>query len=99
MKRVIGMHFVCKDDLNVVENGNGTFDTGFWYVARKHAATTEYVALHEGRAFRSYRQGRVVSWRVVLHEGKTRVIFRVREDVRSREWVGDGTGERGYCWG
>lgn len=24
MKRVIGMHFVCKNDLNVFENGDGT---------------------------------------------------------------------------
>jgi|GEM_PF-5114291 len=31
MPHVIGLHFVCREDRNVVDRGNGTFDTGFWY--------------------------------------------------------------------
>ena len=59
MSSVIGMHFVCKDELNVLDHGDGTFDTGFWKVALTHCASVEYVALHQSRDRPSYRQGEV----------------------------------------
>lgn len=99
MSAVIGMHFVCKSDRNVTDHGDGTFDTGFWYVARKHWDTVEYVALHESRDCLSYRQGRVVSWKATLYEGKTRVIFTVEAEGTRRAWVGGGSGEKGYSRG
>ncbi len=98
MAHVIGLHFVCRDDRNVIDHGDGTFDTGFWYVSQRHADTAEYLALHDSRAQRSYRQGRVLDWWTTPYEGKTRIVFRVREDGVRREWCGGGTGERGYRW-
>ena len=98
MPRVLGLHFVCHDDRNVVDHGDGTFDTGFWYVSRRHAATAEYIALHDSRAERSYRQGAVVDWWTVPYAGKPRIVFRVRADEVARDWSGGGTGEKGYRW-
>ena len=97
-KVVTGMHFVCKGDRNVTDHGDGTFDTGFWYVARKHCDSLEYVALHESRDQSSYRQGRVVSWRVTPYEGKARVVFTVMSDDARRKWAGRGSGEKGYAY-
>ena len=92
------MHFVCRDDRNVTDHGDGTFDTGFWKVARQHCDTVEYVALHQSKEERSYRQGRVTSWRTTTYEGATRVIFTVEGDRNRRPWVGGGSGEKGYTW-
>lgn len=92
------MHFVCRDDMNVVDHGDGTFDTGSWKVSRTHCDTVEYVALHESRSRPSYRQGRVLRWRTITYEGRLRVIFTVRADVERRLWVGGGSGEKGYAW-
>jgi hypothetical protein len=98
MPTVRGLHFVCRNDLNVTDHGDGTFETGSWYVARQHAETAEYVALHESKAERSYRHGRILRWYTVLYEGKTRVVFVVCQEGPLREWVGDGAGEKGYAW-
>ena len=98
MPNVVGVHFVCDNDRNVTDHGDGTFDSGFWWVARKHRPTIEYLALHRSRSSESYRQGRVIGARDVEYDGKTRTIFTVQADGISRVWVGDGTGERGYRW-
>ncbi len=97
MGEVYGMHFVCRGDRNVVDHGDGTFDTGVWRVSRKLCSGVEYVALHASRDERSYRQGRVLKWRTVIHEGQPRVVFTVRDDGRPRAWVGSGSGEKGYA--
>ena len=97
MSEVTGMHFVCRDDKNVVDHGDGTFDTGVWYVDRRHCRTVQYVALHESRQRLSYRQGQVIDWRTVDVEGQIRVIFTVRADDEPRAWQGGGSGEKGYA--
>lgn len=97
-KRVMGMHFVCHEDANVVDHGDGTFDTGFWKVATKHCGGPLYVALHESRADSSYRQGRVTGWRVVQYEGSQRIVFTVQAESGRRAWVGNGSGEKGFAW-
>jgi len=99
MARVIGMHFVCRDDLNVTDFGDGTFETGVWCVAAEHARTVRVVALHASRDTPSYRQGAVIGRRAVIHEGKTRFVFRVRDDGQPRVWSGGGSGEKGYVRG
>ena len=98
MPTVTGMHFVCRDDANVTEHGDGTFDSGFWKVAKKHAETTEYIALHEAKHQASYRQGRVLRWFTVTYQGHDRVVFVVRQEVPARSWTGGGSGEKGYRW-
>jgi len=98
MSFVIGMHFVCRDDLNVVDRGDGTFETGYWAVAHGHADTVEYVALHETKDQPSYRHGRVITWYPVDYEGRERVVFVVRQRGLPREWEGGGSGEKGYAW-
>ncbi len=98
MSRVIGMHFVCRDDLNVTDHGDGTFETGVWAVAVKHCETVEYVALYEGKDQLSYRHGRVIDWYTVDYEGRDRVVFAVRQEGPARSWTGGGTGEKGYAW-
>ena len=97
-KKVVGMHFVCRGNKNVTDNGNGTFDTGFWFVNPKHRATVEYVALHDSKATTSYRQGRVISARDIPYEGKIRTIFTVRPEGGPRAWEGGGSGEKGFLW-
>ncbi len=54
---VVEMHFVCRRDLNVVDHGNGEFDSGYWKVAASHLRPGILVALDESRAAASYRQG------------------------------------------
>jgi len=98
MRRVLGIHFVCRGDANVVDYGDGTFDSGIWVVGRAHHRTVEYIALHERKAERSYRHGRVLKCRAVVHGGRERVIFTVRQEGPTMDWVGDGAGERGYRW-
>ena len=98
MWRVIGMHFVCRDDLNVVDREDGTFETGFWAVALKHCETVGNVALHEAKDQLSYLQGRVVDWYTVDYEGRDRAVFIVQTEGPPRPWVGGGRGEKGYAW-
>ena len=97
--RVTAMHFVCRDDLNVTDHGDGTFETGVWLVAAEHARTVRLVALHQTKDTPSYRQGTVLARRSVIHEGKTRFVFRVRDDGQPRPWSGGGSGEKGYVRG
>jgi hypothetical protein len=92
------MHFVCRVDLNVANHGDGTFDTGFWMVARNHCLSVEYVALHESKSEPSYRHGRVIDWRVVENGGLPRAVFTVRQDEPPRQWVDGGSGEKGFAW-
>lgn len=92
------MHFVCRGDLNVVDHGDGTFDTGVWKVSQAHAATVQRVALHPSKHHRSVRHGRVLDWWTVQHEGAERVVFRVRQEGPPLAWEGGGSGEKGYAW-
>lgn len=95
-RRVVGLHFVCRGALNVRDLPDGTFETGVWVVADQHARTAEYVALHESKSGRSYRQGRILSFRRVVHEGRRRLVFQVAPDPKRLAWTGNGTGEKGY---
>ena len=97
-RRVIAMHFVCRDDLNVVDHGNGTFTTGVWRVSETAARSVERVALHTSKGERSYRQGRVLRREQVLYEGQPRWRFLVRAEEQRLPWSGGGTGEKGYVW-
>ncbi len=95
---MIGLHFVCRGAMNIRDLPDGTFETGVWVVANQHARTAEYVALHESKSERSYRQGRVLGFRAVVHEGRRRLVFRVAPDAKRLAWVGEGSGEKGYCY-
>jgi hypothetical protein len=96
--RVVGLHFVCRGALNVRDLPDGTFESGVWVVADQHARTAEYIALHESRSMPSYRQGRILGYRRVVHEGRTRLIFHVQPGPKTLPWVGEGSGEKGYCY-
>ena len=98
MATVKGIHFVCRDDLNITDHGDGTFETGFWVVARSHLDDVEYIALHEAKDMPSYRHGRVMDWYHVNYEGRERVVFVVKQEGLVRAWVGGGSGEKGYAW-
>lgn len=99
MPRVLSMHFICREDLNVVVFDDHTFETGFWLVAEEHARSVRTLALHANRTSLSYRQGRVIGRRPVEHQGKVRWVFRVLEDGRPTPWEGGGAGEKGFGWG
>ena len=90
------MHFICRADTNVVEKTDGTFETGVWKVAQKHADTVETVALHESKSDPSYRHGRVLGWHTVRHSGQDRFVFTVRPEGPPMVWAGGGSGEKGY---
>ena len=98
-QRVVEMHFVCRDDLNVTDFGDGTFETGVWYVSAEAARSVRTVALHQDKRSPSYRQGRVIGRRPTVYEGKTRYVFHVRDDGRPMAWDGRGSGEKGYVYG
>lgn len=97
-RRVVAMHFVCRDDLHVTDRGDGTFETGVWKIAEQHADSVETVALHRDKTSRSYRHGRVLSWYPVEHEGHQRIVFVVRQEGPPLAWAGGGSGEKGYRW-
>lgn len=97
--RVVEMHFVCRDDLNVTDFGDGTFETGVWYVSADAARSVRTLALHNDKRTPSYRQGVVIGRRAVIFEGKTRFVFKVRDDGRPMAWAGGGSGEKGYVRG
>lgn len=97
MSDVIGMHFVCRDNANVTDWGDGTFDTGFWKVAAAHCDGLQYVALHQSKDRRSYRHGRVIHWHLEMYDGANRVVFTVLQEGHPRAWVGGGTGEKGFA--
>lgn len=98
-RRVVEMHFVCRDNLNVTDFGDGTFETGVWYVSSEAAQSVRTVALHQDKNSRSYRQGRVIGRRPTLYRGQARHIFLVRDDGRPMAWSGGGSGEKGYVYG
>jgi len=97
-RRVVGVHFICRQDMNVRHLGDGTFETGVWVVSDKHLETIRYVALHEYRSKSSYRQGEVLGWHAVEYQGRKRIVFHVKEDRQPRSWIGGGNGEKGYAW-
>ncbi|MFC5586630.1 hypothetical protein ACFPOD_16055 [Nitratireductor kimnyeongensis] len=103
---VAGYHFVCADERGVTVDAPNRFRSKSWVVAEhrvidsiRHGA---YLALHESRNEPSYRQGKIVGYELTDREfmGKhnTGIEFIVEADDRKREWVGDGTGEKGYLW-
>jgi hypothetical protein len=96
-KKVIGMHFVCRNSANIEELGDGWFKSGHWKVSEEHAKTAEYIALHETKTAPSYKQGNIKDYVLGPH-GNGRFTFYVKETHESRDWCGDGTGEKGYLW-
>ncbi len=104
---VTGFHFVCDADRGVTMNPDGTFWSGVWVVDEAHAANAPnvgaYLALHKTRGAASYRQGLVRDWRKATRNiaAKTEdgIEFLVEPMEQPYDWVGAGTGEKGYQWG
>ncbi len=96
-RKVLGIHFVCRNGLNVEELGDGRFKSGDWKVSEQVANTALYLALHDQKDNSSYKQGIIESWEH-SDDDSNRIIFYVKKFDRPLEWVGDGTGEKGYCW-
>jgi hypothetical protein len=111
---VIGYHFVCERGRGVTEAGSGRFSSGSWVVAEanvpKSIQVGAYLALHESKKEKSYRQGRVVDFRrsprdmvsqtdtgapPQVDEG---IEFLVEETGSAYDWFGSGSGEKGYRW-
>jgi hypothetical protein len=103
---VTGFHFVCDADKGVTMNPDGTFWSGVWVVDEIHAANAPnvgtYLALHKTRAEPSYRQGFVRGWRKTTRNiaAKTEdgIEFLIEPTDEAYDWVGAGTGEKGYRW-
>ena len=102
---VIGFDFVARADKGVTVCPDGTFWSGIWIVAGVHSERAPkvgaYLALHETKAVPSYRQGLITDWRRGTRaEGKIGegMEFLVRPTDRPYDWVGAGTGEKGYRW-
>jgi hypothetical protein len=109
---VLGFHFVCDGEKGITRNSDGTIWSGTWVVDKRHAEhgakIGSYVALHRTKAEPSYLQGRLKGWREAVREkrygdedAKTAfgVDFLIELTQHSYEWVGDGTGEKGYARG
>jgi hypothetical protein len=103
---VTGFHFVCTNNRGVVDNGDGSFWSGSWVVAENRVQECieyeGYLALHENKNEGSYRQGRVVSYRRaprdMIERDNEGIEFLVIEDGLHKDWVGSGSGEKGYLW-
>ena len=102
---VVEFHFVCRNDENVQETGQGTFWSGNWWVDEDHARLAPRVgavlALHEDKSQLSYRQGYIDDWKQVISnepgdKQQVRVCFLVRETEQPLAWAGEGSGEKGY---
>lgn len=110
---VIGYHLVCGRGRGVTEHQNGYFWSGSWVVAednaRKSVERGAYLALHESKAEKSYRQGKVIDFRRRPRDmlpdtengppqNKEGIEFLVEESANPYDWVGRATGEKGYRW-
>lgn len=96
-KKVVGIHLVCRQGLNVEELGNGYFKSGHWKIAERRAETAQYLALHESKNQPSYKQGIIENWQR-SKERPERITFYVKATNEQKEWVGSGAGEKGYFW-
>lgn len=96
-KNVIRIHLVCRNSLNVEDSGDGYFDSGHWKIAERRANTAQYLALHKSKVQQSYKQGVIEGWEP-SQERPGRITFRVKTTDTPYEWVGGGTGEKGYYW-
>lgn len=99
-------HFVCEKDRGVIEVGGGQFWSGSWVVDEENVQASlqhgDYLALHESRASDSYRQGKIIEYRIssrdVIQKANKGIEFLVEETYQSLPWVGTATGEKGYKW-
>jgi hypothetical protein len=99
-------HFVCAKDRGVLSNGPGKFWSGSWVVAeanvRKSIEYGALLALHESKAERSYRQGRILEYRrssrEMVDKDNEGIEFLIEEAAASLAWEGAGSGEKGYKW-
>lgn len=94
-RQVVGIHLVCRQGLHVEELEDGWFKTGYWKISDEAASTAKYLALHENKNLPSYKQGIIQSYEPSTDNRK---IFYVKETEQPKEWVGAGTGEKGYLW-
>lgn len=107
---VCGFHFVCENERGVTRNLDGTIWSGTWVVDKRHAEhgveISAYVALHKSRSEKSYLQGLIKGWRSAPREkqygeeeAQTHwgIDFLIEPTGTSYDWVGDGTGEKGYA--
>lgn len=73
-KKVIGIHPVCRNRLDVEDLENGYFRSGHWKIPESHARTAQYIALHESKNQPSYKQGIIETWER-SKERHDRIIF------------------------
>ena len=109
---VIGYHFVCKGDRGVIAQNDGGFRTGSWVVSQERVEQSlrigAYLALHESKSEPSYRQGQIIGFQLTersmleAEPAKPQTLrgieFLVEATAGSYEWVGDGSGEKGFKW-
>lgn len=100
---VVGFHFVCKGDYEVTLEADGSFRSGVWAVDSDHCDPAielgGYVALHDSKQTPSYRQGKIIGWKLKERsKGSTAmgVEFHVVPMSEPIHWYGRGSGERGY---
>ena len=99
-------HFVCENDRGVSTDGEGFFWSGSWVVPEsdviKGIQEGARLALHRSRNEPSYRQGKIIDYRLtdgeMVKKRNTGIEFLVAADGAALAWFGDGTGEKGYRW-
>ena len=98
------VHYICHDSYRVEDQGDNMFITCCWIMNPKHVRQGIVFALHESKAERSYRQGRVLKLIATKEERKPsgrlqrRVKLLVKETSAPLPWVGNGYGEKGFVW-
>lgn len=103
---VVGYHFVCSKDRGVLAAGPGKFWSGSWVVAESNVRQSlkygAYLALHEAKVEQSYRQGRIIDYRIsdreMVDKSNQGIEFLIEETAQPLQWFGGGSGEKGYKW-
>ncbi|MBB3773253.1 hypothetical protein FHS55_003886 [Angulomicrobium tetraedrale] len=101
---VSAFHFVCENDRGVSMDGERFFWTGFWIVPEdeviRAVKSGARLALHKSRTEPSYRQGKILDYRISPEDaGKKRNVgieFLVAADDAALAWSGEGADEKGY---
>jgi hypothetical protein len=103
---VAGYHFICERARGVEHLKDGIFWSGSWVVSEANAKLSleygAYLSLHERKSDQSYLQGEVIDIRVaprsMVDKENTGIEFKVRATDQPYDWIGTGTGEKGYLW-
>lgn len=95
-RKVVEIHVLCRDRLNVANETARSFESSYWRIADQHIRRDVLFALHQSKKSPSYLQGYIE--RLVRRDSYGKVTLLIRKTARPLAWGGDGRHERSYVW-